>query len=329
MNILLYCQFKEGYNTKFRNRIAECAPSAVLNYCNDNCWTDEEYHKKLEEADVIIGHFNPDDLKYCRSLKFIQMDIEGVDAYVRNPALPEDTVICNAGGAYGTIVAEHAAALTFAVCRDIQTYAENRLEKKWSMVAPDKPVEGSRVLILGAGAIGRKTAEILKPLAGKITGARRVVREVPDVFDAMITLDEVEDELPKTDILICALPSTPETVGFLDARKMRMLPKDAVIVNVGRGSLIPMDDLAEVLNEGNIRGAGIDVFETEPLPESHPLWKCQNLIVTPHSAGNAMSQDSPTNKRIYERIYANIERFVNGQPLLGIIDRNTGYRTTE
>lgn len=329
MKILLYCQFSEGYNEAFRKRISEIAPDAELNYYDDNNWSPEEYHKKLEEAEVIIGHFKPDDLQYCKNLKLIQMDIEGVDAYVKNPYLPDETIICNAGGSYGKVVAEHAVALAMALCRDIHIYAENRLQRKWKINIPDKAIEGSTVTILGAGDIGCTAAQILRPLADRIIGVRRVVRDKPEVFDEMVTLDEIEKYLPQTDILICALPGTPLTKGFLNAERMRLLKEDAVLVNVGRGTLIPMDDLAQVLSEGKLRGAGIDVFEKEPLPDDHPLWSCSNIIITPHSAGNAMAQSSPTNTKIFNLIYSNLAAYIAGQPLKAVVDKTTGYRKTK
>lgn len=326
MNILLFSQFAEGFNDEFRRRIAEAAPGCVLDYYDDNSWSEEEYHSKLENADIIIGHYNPGDTKYMKNIKFIQMDIEGVDFFIHQPGLPADAVMCNAGGAYGNVVAEHAVSLVYALCRDIQYYSEYRLSHRWHRIIPDKSVEGSNVLILGAGEIGTSAARLLRPLAAKITGARRTVREKPEIYDDMITLAEVDSVLPETDILICALPATPLTVGFLTKEKLELLPEDAVVVNVGRGSLIPTDDLIAVLNEGKIRGAGIDVMEVEPLPEDHPLWNCPRLIITPHAAGNCMSQDSPTNRRIFELTYENVSAFLEGRPLKAVVSRETGYR---
>ena len=327
MKILLFCQYPEGYNDDFRRKIAELALGAET-YYYDEMWTEERYHQALAEAEIIVGHFNPADLRYCRNLKLIQLDIAGADAYIRHPDLPADTVICNASGAYGTVVAEHAVALAFALCRDIHIYAANRLEHKWDMVVPDKPIEDSTLLVIGAGDIGCKVAGIMRRSVRRIIGARRVIRETPEDFDEMITLDRLNEYIPQADIIICALPSTPDTVGLMNSERLGLMKEDSVIVNVGRGSLIPMDDLYEALSRGSIRGAGIDVFEQEPLPPGHPLWNCSNIIITPHSAGNAMTQTSPTNMRIYDIIYKNISNYINGRPLSRVVDPATGYRRT-
>lgn len=105
----------------------------------------------------------------------------------------------------------------------------------------------------------------------------------------MITFEDLDRALARADIVICALPSTPQTAGLLNAERLRRMKADAVLINVGRGSLIPLDDLNEVLREGHLYGVGIDVAELEPIPAGHPIWDCRQLIITPHSAGIALS----------------------------------------
>lgn len=329
MKILAFCQFPEGYNESFRSKLRAICPDAEIVYCDDCAWSETEYHAALRDADVIIGHLPPKDLQYCTKLKLMQMDIAGADSYVRSPYLPEETVLCNASGAYGVVLAEHAVALVMALCRDLPLYVQNKLRHEWLPSMPDKPVEGGTVLILGAGDIGVNTARLLRPLAARIIGVRRVRRSAPEGFDEMIGFDELDDYLPQADFVCCSLPSTPETVHLLDARRLRLMKEDAVLVNVGRGSLIPTADLCAVLGEGRLRGVGIDVCETEPLPPDSPLWDCERLIITPHTAGNAMTQDSPTNRRIYEIIWHNLESYIAGRPLDHVVDRKTGYRKTD
>lgn len=325
MNIIVFCPFPEGYSDEFKRKLAAAVPDAEINYV-DSKWSIEEYHQKLEEAEVTVGYYNPADSKYLKNVRFMQFDIEGVDFYIRHPDLPPDVVVCNAGGNYNNIVAEHAVALVYALCRDLHIYAENKLQHKWNRIIPDKTIEGSTIMILGAGSIGSTAAMLLRPLAKKIIGVRRTVGEKPALYDEMITFSDVREKLSETDILICALPATKDTRGFLDKEKMRELKQDAVIVNVGRGSLIPTSDLIEVLKEGKLRGVGIDVMETEPLPENSPLWDCERLIITPHSAGNAMAQDSPTYLRITDLICENLKAYSEGRPLKAIVSKETGYR---
>lgn len=325
MNIVVFCPFPEGYREAYKRKLSAAVPDATIHYAEGNS-SEEEYRKMLEEADVTVSYYDPEDTKYLRNVRFMQFDIEGVDAYIHHPDLPENVLICNAGGNYHHIVAEHAVALVYALCRDIQHYAVDKLYHRWNRIVPDKTIEDSTIMILGAGSIGTAAATLLRPLAGKIIGVRRSEGPKPAVYDEMITLEAFDSKLPETDILICALPATKETIGFLTKEKMRKLKDDAVIVNVGRGSLIPTEDLIEVLAEGRIRGAGIDVMETEPLPEDSPLWDCDRLIITPHAAGNAMAQDSPTYNRITDLICENLRAYSEGRPVKAVVSRETGYR---
>lgn len=331
MNILMFCQFPEGYSEEYRARIKSIAPGENILYADDCNWSDEEYHERLAEADVIVSYIPKSDVRYCKNLKLWIFDIAGVDGFIDSPFLPENTIVCNATGSYGNVIAEHAVALTMSICRDIPRYVGNKQRHEWNLNIPDKPVEGSNVLILGGGSIGTTTARYLRPIVGekgRITGVRRVRRETPECFDAVITFDELDGALAEADIVICALPGTKETAGLLDERRLRLMKEDAVLVNVGRGSLIPLKDLEEVLKEGRFRGVGIDVAEIEPIPPKHPIWDCERLIITPHAAGNSMLITSPTGERLLDLIAENLENYLAGRPLKNIVNRTTGYKKT-
>lgn len=331
MNILLFCQFPEGYIPEFRQRICRIAPNENLIFASDYSWSEEEYHEQLEKADVIVSYVPFKDIKYCKNVKLWIFDIAGVDGFIDSPFLPADTVVCNATGAYGNIIAEHATALMLALCRTLPQYVHNQQAHRWYRYIPDKPVEGSRVLILGAGNIGSAIARNIRPMlgSGTVTGVRRVKRDTPEYYDDMITFDELDAYLPSADFILCALPSTPLTRGLLNADRLKLMKNDAVLVNVGRGSLIPLNDLADALDEGKFYGVGLDVEEIEPIPVDHRIWDCKRILLTPHAAGNCMTQTSSTGRRLLDLIAQNIENYLNHKPLCNIVDRSTGYRTTE
>ncbi len=328
MNILVICtKFREGFNSDFRSRLRAVAPEADIWYFEDGDPSEEEKIAMLEEAEVIIGWFPPTYLKHAKKLKLIHLDSAGADAMINSPELPSDTVVCNVSGAYGQIMAEHAIGLLLSICRRVPYYYSNMSRHQWERGAPDKPIEGSNVLILGAGDIGSKVASFIRPMlaGGRIIGMRRVNREVPPEFDGMITFDELDDALPEADIVISALPSTQATYHLMNANRLRRMKKDAVLINVGRGTLLPLDDLHAVLSEGHLYGVGIDVAEPEPIPPQHPVWDHENLVITPHSAGIALTQTSPTYQRVFDIIMRNIAAYTEGEPLDHIVDRETGY----
>ena len=144
-------------------------------------------------------------------------------------------------------------------------------------------------------------------------------------FDQIYDLSELDQQLTEADIVIGCLPGTPETKGLLNYERLHSMKKKAVLVNVGRGSLIPMDDLARVLMEGHLQGAVLDVFEAEPLSEKSPLWNMENVLLTPHIAGPSFGGNTKVEKQIWDICMENLERYLNGQKLRNIVQLDIGY----
>ena len=147
-------------------------------------------------------------------------------------------------------------------------------------------------------------------------------------FDEVYDLTALDQQLQKADIVIGCLPGTPETKGLLNYERLYSMKKDAILVNVGRGSLIPTEDLIRVLEEGNLKGAVLDVFETEPLPETSPLWNMENVLITPHIAGPSFggnAGNAEVQAMIWNICMENMERYLNGKKLKNIVRLKDGY----
>ena len=142
-------------------------------------------------------------------------------------------------------------------------------------------------------------------------------------FDRVVKQKKVDKVLGQTDILIMALPGTPETYHFIDAKRIALLPKHAVVVNVGRGNALDADALAAALKEEKLWAAALDVFEKEPLDPDDPLWDCPNLLITPHIAG-FLTLDYTRDKN-FEIFLNNLKNYLSGKPLNQVIDRSRGY----
>ena len=330
MNILFRCQYDEPYSQEYKQKVREIARGENVIFADEHQWTKEEYHQVLGEAEVICSYIAKKDLQYCKKLKLMILDIAGVDGFIDSPYFPPDAVICNGSGYYGNLIAEHSVALALAICRGLPVYVQHQEKKLWKLEKPDKPVEDSTVLILGAGDIGTAIARDIRPMlgSGKIIGVRRVLRKTPPEFDDMITFAELDEILPEADLIFCVLPHTKETKGLLNGERLRMMKDDAVLVNCGRGSLIPLEDLAAVLQEGKLMGAALDVAEVEPLPPEHPIWNAERLLITPHAAGNMMTIHSPTARRLNALMLENLENYLTGKPLKNVVSRETGYKKT-
>ena len=178
--------------------------------------------------------------------------------------------------------------------------------------------------MLGTGDIGASFAQRAKAMGAKsICGVRRTIKPADPAFDRIVTLSALDSVLPETDILVMALPSTGETVGVLSRERIALLPPQAIVVNVGRGTAVDQEALAEALNAGRIAGAALDVFVPEPLPRDHFLWETKNLLITPHVAGN-MSLGYTRDKDV-DMFCEDLENFAAGRPLAHLVNRKLGY----
>lgn len=292
-------------------------------------WCQEDYHNALKSAHIIIGEPRNEDFCHCENLQLMHSPSSGVNYYVQGGQFPRNAVLCSMTGGYGNILAEHMLAMTLSLCRRLPEYRDQQRQHKWELRRYDKQLEGSTLLILGAGDIGTTLARWMRPMVGRIIGVRRVVRDHPDCYDEMITMRELDDRLREADIILCALPHTPETAHLLNEERLRKMKPDAVLVNGGRGSLIDQDALCRLLEAGHFWGVGLEVTAPEPLPPEHPLWEMPRLIITPHAAGNSFAPGSPLERKIWDFMIRNICGWLHGAPPENKIDFSTGYRETQ
>lgn len=283
----------------------------------------------VKEAEVIIGEPPLELIRNSENLMWVQMTIAGTDIYTANKGFPENVRLTNMSGAFGTVISEYVIGAVLMMYRNFPKYINNQQTAVWMDAGRERTLAGKRVLILGAGDIGCNIAKRIKVFGTTISGIRRVKRDKPDFFDEMHTMDELDNELAKADIVIGCLPNTNDTRGILDKERFLNMREDALLINVGRGTLIVTDDLVEVMREGHLSGAVLDVFEQEPLPPSSPLWKMANVMITPHISGKSFGHNKETENYIYNICCENLKRFALGRELLNNVDFNTGYRKTQ
>lgn len=292
-------------------------------------WTVEEYRAALKKAHIIIGEPRNEDFAFCENLELMHSPSSGVNYYMDGGKFPEGAILCCMTGGYGNVLAEHLLALVLSLCRRLPEYHDQQKLHKWELRRYDKQLEDCTLLILGAGDIGTTVAEWMRPMVGKIIGVRRVERAYPACYDQMVTLDRLDAVLGEADIIVCALPHTPQTIGLLNEDRLRKMKKDAVLVNGGRGSLIDQEALCRLLDEGWFWGVGLEVTSPEPLPEAHPLWDQSRVVITPHAAGNSFAPDSPLVRKIWKFIIPNVCRYLRGEAPENRVDFETGYRKTK
>lgn len=228
-----------------------------------------------------------------------------------------DVTIASGRGLHDMPVAEHIMALTLSLVRSVPRSIEAKREHRWAHelggIQPLRTEKrlttliGARVCILGFGSIGRHVAGIFRQFQSEVYGVARSPRRVGEI--EVVSFEDFRNRLPNTDVLVNVLPDTADTRLLVDSAVFTALPKRAIFVNVGRGSTVDQNALAQALREGSLGGAAIDVTSPEPLPASHELWLAPNLIITPHAAGGR-----PLG--ISDRIRQNLLAISRGTPVI-------------
>ena len=289
----------------------------------------KETEDAIAEAEVVNGEPEEEEILKAENLRWIQLTWAGADKYTKMKAFPTGVALTNASGAFGKIISEYVIGNILALYRGLPNYWKNKQKHLWVQNRSSETIYGKNILILGTGDIGRNIAHRMKAFETHVTGIKRTA--VPEHLQQMKEFDEVYDltaldqQLQKADIVIGCLPGTSETKGLLNYERLYSMKKDAILVNVGRGSLIPTEDLIRVLEEGHLKGAVLDVFETEPLPETSPLWNMENVLITPHIAGPSFGGNAEVQDMIWNICMENMERYLNGKKLKNIVRLKDGY----
>ena len=288
----------------------------------------EATKEDVNSANVIVGNVPPALVSGSENLEWLQLNSAGADQYTKPGVLPENAILTNATGAYGLAVSEHMLAQVFDLIRRFNQYHKNQAEHKWQFMGKSMgsiiSVEGSTVLVMGIGDIGGDFARKMKALGAYTIGIRRTVSEKAEYLDEQYTLDALDSLLPRADIVAMVLPGGDATNHLMNERTLRLMKKGAYLINVGRGNAIDPKALYKVLEEKHLGGCSLDVTEPEPLPADDPLWDLDNLVITPHVAGNFFLQE--TFERIVRIAGRILEAWANGGEMKNIVDFATGYR---
>ena len=276
------------------------------------------------DADIIYG-FAPSIVKTNKTLKWLCVPWAGVDSLMAPDYFAnENCLLTNSAGAYGVSIAEHMIATSLIMMRRLDEFMSETKNGQWLSPRSQKSLKDCRITVLGTGDIGTtfaNRARAFEPAA--LIGVCRSGKSSATVYDKVLPVSQLDAILPETDLLAMSLPATPETKGILSRERLALLPQGAYIVNVGRGSAIDEEALADNLESGHLAGAALDVFQTEPLPAGHRLWKTKNLLITPHVAGN-MTLPYTKDKNV-QMFIEDLKNFIQGRPLHYLVDRKLGY----
>lgn len=257
-------------------------------------------------------------------LLWLQLAWAGADAYTASDVLAPDTILTCSSGAYGTSVSEHMVAMTMVLVRRLDEYGRQQVRHVWKDIGNVTCIEDAVVLVLGLGDIGGRYAKKMHALGAHVIGVRRHLRgERAEYLEEEHTMDDLDQLLPRADIVAMVLPGGAATVHVMDEHRLRLMKKGAYLVNVGRGNAIDTDALRKVLQEGYIGGAALDVTDPEPLPPDDALWDMDRIVITPHVAGKYNLQKTVDN--IIHIAGENLHAFTHDEPLQHVVDRKAGY----
>ena len=313
------CIAVPGLTVAQRSRLQAALAAHTLTFCAE--FPEFEKRAAVATAHVIFGNVPAAWLSAAAGLRWVQLESAGVDAYLGLNATPRaaSVVLTNLAGFYDRAVAEAALAGILAFYRQLPRLLVAQPAARWikSEVEPAiRALAGQRVLLLGAGGIARRLARVLAAFDAEVQFFSRTART-----GALATSAELDAALATTDLLINTLPHTPATIGFLDHARLARLKRDAVVVNVGRGSTLDEVALLALLDAGHLGGAVLDVTAIEPLPVGSPLWRHPRVLLTQHTGGRFPGE---TDRKI-DVFLANVTRFERGEPLHSGVDVTRGY----
>jgi len=256
------------------------------------------------EADIIVGiDLEPAELDGAENLELFACASAGVGHLDLEAFRERGVTVTNASGVHGPNIAEHVLGWVLMITRRLDEGIRRQERREWRHFQAMGEFDGSRVCVVGLGAIGQTVVERLSGFDLETVGVR-YTPEKGGPTDEVYGFDETERAVSGADYLIIACPLTETTEGLIGAAELKRLPTDAVLVNVGRGPVVDTDALVESIRSNQLHAAALDVTDPEPLPENHPLWTFENVFITPHNAGHTPYYW----ERVAEILVRNMER---------------------
>lgn len=278
--------------------------------------------KELVDAEILFTfQFDNEMLDQAPQLKWVHSFSAGVDSMPLQRMKEKGILLNNVKGMHKGHIAEYAIAAMINLARNWHFMFRNQVEKVWDRSVEQDEISGKTLAILGVGQIGSELAKKAKGMGMTVIGMA-TTKERQENLDAVYLQDEITTIFNQSDYVVNLLPSTPKTEKLINREAFNAMNTSACFINIGRGTTVDESDLIEALSNGNIRAMVSDVFETEPLPEDHPFWKMDNVIITPHICGD--------NKRYLEKAFEivlhNLEIYLSGKgTMLNRIDLDKGY----
>lgn len=287
-----------------------------------------EVIEAVADAEVYCGFGIPREVFLAAGkLRWAHSGAAGVGSSLFEEMRASDVLFTNSAGIYAEPMAEHGLAMILHFARGFDVAIAGQAAGEWRHRAlhgrgsPALEVSGRTLVVVGLGGTGRALARRAAALGMRVLAIRRIPGDSPSGVEAVWGPDRTLQALSEADFVALTLPETPETEGSIGARELGAMGAECVLINLSRGGIVDEEALTAALAEGRLRGAGLDVFRTEPLPADSPLWRMENVLVTPHASG--------VSPRFWDRetelILRNVGRYLSGKPLENLVDKEAGY----
>ncbi|MFY9531214.1 MAG: D-2-hydroxyacid dehydrogenase [Candidatus Acidiferrales bacterium] len=290
--------------------------------------TYERLKEELPDAQIFVGYsLRPEQFPWATRLQWIHSTAAGVKQLMYPALQRSGIVVTNASGVHSIPMAEHILGMLIAMARRFPDAFRNQRDARWAQQAiwdsapHPRELRGQVLLLIGFGAVGQEVARLAQPIGMRIRAVTRSGHGDTRLAERIYPVSEMKQALSEADFIVLAAPETPETFHMMGAPQFQAMKKTAYFINVARGSLVDEGALVEALEKRAIAGAALDVAEEEPLPERSPLWKLENVFITPHL--------SAASESLWERqtdlLLENLERWFGGRELLNRVDLERGY----
>jgi phosphoglycerate dehydrogenase-like enzyme len=312
MKVLVYHSRGDTYRTLLTERFPDLEVVAGAD--------DAVLERHLADAEMVLAwRFPVEALGRARRLRWIQLTSAGADHILSARPDLGDIVLTNTRGIHADLMADYVVGMMVALQWGFPRLLRQQQAREWRQQYTE-PLAGKRLGVVGVGAIGGEIARRGAAMGMTVLGMQRAPRPMTPIA-RMFGPDELGAMLAECDVVVLVVPATPATHRMVGERELRRMPRTAYLINIARGSVVDEGALVRALSEGWIAGAALDVFETEPLPPTSPLWSMDNVIVTPHISGEP--DDYP--RRAMSVVEENIRRWRAGRPLLNVVDPARGY----
>jgi phosphoglycerate dehydrogenase-like enzyme len=306
-----------------------------------NAASADEAAAALIDADAFFGKMTPPLLAVASRLRWIQAPTASLEHYVFPQLVGHPCTLTNMRGLFSDVIAEQVFGYILCFARNLHLYVRNQLAARWAPVGGEKervslttgpgvvnaidrahrPLGDAVLGIVGLGSIGSAVARLGLGFGMRVVAVDPVRTEAPNGVSALWRPERLPDLLAASDYVVIAAPHTRATEQLFRCPQFVQMKRSAYLINVGRGVIVNLTDLTAALEAGEIAGAGLDVFEVEPLPPDHPLWAMPNVILTPHVAGYSPRIAA----RHLDLLLDNIGRFVRGEPLRNVVDKERWF----